>query len=151
MLGLTLPQIMSLLIGGALGLLVKESQSGVAIQWLLWMGIGILTLLFSFVRWPLRGGEPFAVWGMRGIHFLGVKKRLVYGEMKRPRFEKPVKAPVPTARNVATPMVIPIHPFSGPIRIAQGKKPLMAEVAGMKLYFSRKGRDIFVTMESTEK
>lgn len=151
MLGLTLPQIMSLLIGGALGLLVKESQSGVVIQWLLWMGIGILTLLFSFVRWPLRGGEPFAVWGMRWVHFIGLKKRFVYGEAERPRVEKPAKAPVPAAQYGAAPKAIPIHPYSGPIRIAQGKKPLVAEVGGLKVYFSRKGGDVFVTMEQTEK
>lgn len=79
-LGLTLHQIMSLLIGGALGLLVKESQTGVAVQWILWTVIGILTFLFSFVRWPLRGGEPFAVWVLRWMYFIGLKKRFVYGE-----------------------------------------------------------------------
>lgn len=149
-LGLTLPQIMSLLIGGALALLVKESQWDATVQWILWVLIAVVAVLFSFVRWPLRGGEPFAVWVMRWLHFIGLNKRFVYGEVKRPHVAHPVKAPAPVTQIGAIPIAIPIHPFSGPIRIAQGKKPLVTEFGGIKLYFSRKGRDVFVTMERVE-
>lgn len=151
LLGLTLSQIMCLLIGGAVGLQVYESPLSFAVKGILWAILALVTVLFTFVRWPLRSGEPVWVWVIRWMRFILLPKRWTYGQEERPAVARIKQAPVPTPKKVVQPLVTPIHSFTGPIRIARGKKPLVAEIGNLKLYFARNGRDVFVTIQKVER
>lgn len=151
LLGLTLSQIIFFLIGGALSLQVYKSPLSLAVKGFLWGILALFTVLIAFVRWPLHGGESLWVWGIRWMHFLLLGKRWTYGPPEQPVVPVAKKAPVPIPKQVSQPLVTPIHPFSGPSRIARGANPLVAEVGDLKLYFTYKGRDVFVTIQQIER
>jgi hypothetical protein len=150
LLGLTLSQTLCLLIGGALALQVHESDLLLSVQMFLWLIISVITFLFAFVRWPLRGGEPFWVWVIRWVHFILLEKRWTYGREELTIIARTMKPNVTAVQKVIQPLTIPIHPLAEPVRIQRGRKPLVAQVGDMRLYFTSKGRDVFVTIQNEE-
>lgn len=78
LLGLTLTQIIEILLGGGFGFEVYQSFLPLSVRFVLCGIIGCLTLLITFWKWPLRQGEPILVWGVRGLRYLFLSKKWTY-------------------------------------------------------------------------
>lgn len=146
-LGLTLSQIIVLLIGGAVGLQLYASSLSLSLKAMSLGVVTLLTLLFSFIRWPLRGGEPLWVWAMRLVHFILLAKVWTNAQADLVIQPSIKRIPAPTPRKATELVVTPIHPYMEPVRIARSRKPLQADVGSVKLTFVRKGRDVLVTTQ----